>query len=127
MFQILASKEKIPSSASRWGGQATGGAEALWNSQMSYGGMGSHEMYGAGGQVNAEVGYGLPVGARFVGTPRVGYLASQYGRDYVMGYSLGLLDSQELRLELGVDAQRRENPRMGGVSNGILGRTTIGW
>ena len=38
-------------------------------------------MYGSGGQLNAEVGYGLPVGVRFVGTPRVGYSASQYGRD----------------------------------------------
>ena len=46
--------------APSWGGQATGGAEALWNSQMTYGSMGSHQMYGAGGQVNAEVGYGLP-------------------------------------------------------------------
>ena len=35
----------------------------------------------AGGEVNAEVGYGLPVGTRFVGTPRVGYSASQYGPD----------------------------------------------
>ena len=87
--------------APAWGRQATGGAEALWNSQMSYGGMSSHQMYGAGGQVNAEVGYGLSVGARFVGTPRVGYSGSQYGRDYLMGYSLGLLDSEELRLELG--------------------------
>ena len=30
-------------------------------------GMGSHQMHGAGGQLDAEVGYGLPVGARFVG------------------------------------------------------------
>ena len=112
--------------APSWGGQAAGGAEALWNSQMSYG-MGSHQMYGAGGQVNAEVGYGLPVGARLVGTPRVGYSASQYGRDYRMGYSLGLVNSEELRLELGVDAQRRESPQMGGVSKGVLGRATIGW
>ncbi len=44
-----------------------------------------------------------------------------------MGYSLGLLNSEDLRLELGVDAQRRENPQMGGVSNGVLGRATIGW
>ena len=113
--------------APSWGGQATGGAAALWNSQTAYG-MGSHQIYGAGGQVNAEVGYGVPVGARFVGTPKVGYsAASQYGRDYLMGYSLGLLNSEELRLELGVDAQRRENPQMGGVSNGVLGRATIGW
>ena len=38
-----------------------GGAEALWRSQMAYG-MGSHQMAGSGGQVNAEVGYGLPAG-----------------------------------------------------------------
>ena len=67
--------------APSWGGQATGGAEALWNSQRSYGGMGSHEVYGTGGRVNAEIGYGLLVGTRFVGTTRVGYPASQYGRD----------------------------------------------
>ena len=112
--------------APSWGGSATGGAEALWNSQMAYG-MGSHQMYGAGGQVNAEVGYGLPVGARFVGTPKVGYSASQYGRDYRMGYSVGLLNSEELQLELGVDAQRQENQQMGSASNGVLGRATLGW
>ena len=39
-----------------------------------------------------------------------------------MGYSPGLLNSQELRLELGVNAQRRESPHAGGVSNGVLGR-----
>ena len=103
-----------------------GGAEALWNSQMSYG-TGLHQMYGAGGQVNAEVGYGLPLGARFVGTPRVGYSASSYGRDYRMGYALGLLDSEELQFEVGVDAQRQENQQMGAVSNGVVGRASIGW
>ena len=30
---------------------------------MAYG-MDSHQMYGAGDRVDAEVGYGLPVGAR---------------------------------------------------------------
>ena len=38
-------------------------------------------MYGAGDRVDAEVGYGLPVGAQFVGTPRLGVTTSQYGRD----------------------------------------------
>ena len=109
--------------APSWGGQATGGAEALWYSQMSCGGMGSHQMYGAGRQVNAEIGYGLPVGARFVGTPRVGYSASQYGGTTPSGCST----AKSCGFELGVDAQRRENPRMGGVSNGVLGRATIGW
>ena len=51
--------------APSWGASAQGGAEALWGNQMAYG-MGSHQMYGSGGQVAAEVGYGLPVGAPFV-------------------------------------------------------------
>ena len=54
-----------------------GGADALWRSQMAYG-MGSHQMAGSGGQLNAEVGYGLPAG-RFVGTPSVGVRTSQTG------------------------------------------------
>ena len=89
--------------APSWGGQATGGAEALWGNQMAYG-MGSHQMYGSGGQVNAEVGYGLPVGARFVGTPRVGVRSSQFGQDYQVGYGLRLLEQGKLNFELGVDA-----------------------
>ena len=112
--------------APSWGGQAMGGAHALWGNQMAYG-MSSHDMYNAGGQVNAEVGYGLPVGARFVGTPRVGVSTSTYGRDYRMGYSLGLLDNRDLQVDVGMDAQRRESPMEGGTSDGFLGRATIGW
>ena len=93
---------------------------------MAYG-MGAHQMYGSGDRVDAEVGYGLPVGARFVGTPRVGGSTSTYGRDYRMGYSLGLLDSQDLRVDVGVDAQRRESPMEGGTGDGFLGGATIGW
>ena len=112
--------------APSWGGQATGGSEALWRSQMAYG-AGAHRMYGAGGQVNAEVGYGLPLGARFVGTPRVGLTTSQHGRDYRVGYTLGVLDQGGMQLELGVDAQRRESPMAGGADNGVLARAGIGW
>ena len=112
--------------APSWGGQAQGGAEALWGNQMAYG-MGSHQMYGAGGQLNAEVGYGLPVGARFVGTPRVGLTSSSYGRDYQVGYGLGVLDQGKVNFELGVDAQRRESAMHGEAGNGVMGRATVGW
>ncbi len=84
-------------------------------------------MHGADGQLNAEVGYGLPVGARFVGTPRVGLMSSAYGRDYRVGYGLGVLDQGKVNFELGVDAQRRESPAEGGASNGFMGRATLGW
>ena len=112
--------------APSWGGQAQGGAEALWGNQMAYG-MGSHQMYGSGGQLNAEVGYGLPVGVRFVGTPRVGLTSSPYGRDYRFGYGLGVLEQGKLNFELGVDAQRRESAMHGEAGNGVMGRATIGW
>ena len=101
------------------------GAEALWHGQMAYG-PGSHQLAGTGGQLDAEVGYGLPAG-RFVGTPRAGFRTSEYGRDFRMGYALGLLESRDLRFDVGVDAQRRENAQMGGADNGVLGRVSIGW
>ena len=112
--------------APSWGEQAQSGAEALRSGQMAYG-MGSHQMYGSGDRVDAEVGYGLPVGARFVGTPRVRLTTSQYGRDYRVGYGLGVLNRGKVNFELGVDAQRRESPMHGEASNGLLGRATLGW
>ena len=42
-----------------------------------------------GGRLDAEVGYGLPVGTRLVGTPRVGVGTSEWGREYRLGYHLG--------------------------------------
>ena len=108
-----------------WGGQARGGADTLWGGQMAYG-MGSHRMQGRG-QVNAEVGSGLPLGARFVGTPKVGLMSSAYGRDYRAGYGLGVLDREKVRFELAAEAQRQESPMQGEASNGVLGRATIGW
>ena len=103
-----------------------GGAEALWGNQMAYG-MGSHQMYGGGGQLNAEVGYGLPVGVRFVGTPRVGLRSSQYGRDYRVGYALGVLEQGRVHFEVGAEAQPRESATRGEASNGFMGRATRGW
>ena len=111
--------------APSWGGQAASGAQALWGREtmagMAHGGLAS------GNRLDGEVGYGLPVGRRFVGTPRVGFSTSQYGQDYRAGYGLGLLDRESLAFELGVEAQRRNSPMLGGTSNGMLGRATVGW
>ena len=112
--------------APSWGGSAQGGAEALWGGQMAYG-TGAQQMYGGGDRVDAEVGYGMPVGSRFVGTPRVGLTTSEYGRDYRVGYGLGVLDQGDVNFELGIDAERREMPMQGEASNGFMGRATVGW
>ena len=111
--------------APSWGGQATSGAEALWGREtmagMAQGGIAQ------GNRFDGEVGYGLPVGSRFVGTPRIGFSTSEYGRDYRVGYGLGVLDGESLNFELGVDAQRRESPLLGGAENGVLGRASLAW
>ena len=44
-----------------------------------------------------------------------------------MGYPIGLLDSEELQFEVGVDAPRRQTQQMGGASNGVVVRASIGW
>ena len=112
--------------APSWGGQATGGAESLWSGQMAHG-MGSHRMHGSGGQVDAEVGYGLAVGARFVGTPKVGVSTSTHGRDYRFGYGLAALDRGSVHFELGVEGRHRVSPMQPGADTGFLGKATLGW
>ena len=93
-----------------WGGESMNSTEALWGS-ASMGGMGQDRLLGGGGnRLDTEVGYGLPIGARFVGTPRVGLRTSEYGRDYRIGYGMQVLKQGHLNLELGIDAERRESP-----------------
>ena len=111
--------------APSWGGQATSGAQALWGRE-TMGGM-AHGGVAQGNRLDGEVGYGLPVGRRFVGTPRIGFSTSEYGQDYRVGYGLGVLDRESLAFELGVEAQRRNSSMLGGTSNGMLGRATLGW
>ena len=112
--------------APSWGGQATGGADALWG-RDTMAGLGTPGGLASGNRLDAELGYGLPVGRRFVGTPRFGVGATEHGRDYRLGYGLGVLNRGGLTFELGVDAQRRESPLANGTSNGVVGRATVGW
>ena len=102
--------------APSWGGQAQSGAEALWG-QETMAGL-AHGGVADGTRLEAEVGYGLAVGSRFVGTPRVGVGTSERGRDYRLGYSLGAIGDEGTTFEFGVDAQRRESPLQGGTDHG---------
>ena len=116
-----------------WGGDAMSGADALWGRE-SMGGMGQDRLLGGGGnRLDTELGYGLPIGARFVGTPRVGLRTSEYGRDYRVGYGMQVLEQGKLNLELGIDAERRESPVFhlqegsAGTDQRVLGRATVQW
>ena len=115
------------------GSTAMSGAEALWGRE-SMGGMGHGPLMNTGGQrLDTEVGYGLPIGSRFVGTPRAGVRTSEYGRDYRIGYGMQVLEQGKLNLQLGVDAERRESPlfqmqeQEGGTDQRVLGRATVQW
>ena len=44
--------------------------------------------------VSRTFGYGMAVGSRFVGTPKIGFGTSETGRDYRLGYSLGRLGGE---------------------------------
>ena len=111
--------------APSWGGQATGGAEALWGRETMAGL--THGGFASGDRLDAEVGYGLPVGSRLVGTPRFAVGTSGHGRDYRLGYSLGLSGGGGVAFRLGVEAHRREAPHAGDADNGFVGRATLGW
>ena len=116
-----------------WGGDAMSGAEALWGRE-SMGGMSHESVRGSGGhRLDTEVGYGLPIGSRFVGTPRAGVRTSEYGRDYRIGYGVGVLEQGRLTLQIGVDAERRESSLVqmqeqgAGTDQRVLGRATVQW
>ena len=111
--------------APSWGGQATSGAEALWG-QATMGGL-AHGSLASGNRLDGEVGYGLPVGSRFVGTPTLGVGTSADGRDYRLGYRLGALGGAGTAFELGVDAQRRERPLQGDTDHAARARATLRW
>ena len=81
----------------------------------------------------ALLAYGLPIGARFVGTPRVGLRTSKYGRDYRIGYGMHVLEQGRLNLQLGIDAERRTSPvsqmheTSGTADQRVLGTASMQW
>ena len=108
-----------------WGGQARSGAQALWG-RNTMAGMANGGVL-AGNRLEAELGYGLPVGSRLVGTPRFGIGASGYGRDYRLGYGLRLFEGGGMSFDLSIDANRRVGTGPGGAEHGVQGRLTARW
>ena len=117
--------------APSWGGDARSGADAMWGRETMAGL--AHNGAANGTRLDTEIGYGLPVGNRFVGTPRAGVSTSEYGRDYRLGYGMQVLEQGKLNLQLGIDAERRESPLFqmqeqgGGTDQRVLGRATVEW
>ena len=101
------------------------GVQALWGREtmagMADGGP------AAVGRLEAELGYGMPVGGRWVGMPSFGIGTSGHGRDYRLGYGLTVAQDGAMHFELGIDANRRESPSQGTTEHGVLGRLTARW
>ena len=108
-----------------WGGDATMNGQALWNQSASQ--MTPMDPTSNGSGINSEIGYGLPVGRRLVGTPTMGIRQSVYGRVYHLGYNLATLTHEGLSLQAEIDAQRRQIRGLDGIDHSIGARTTIGW
>ena len=108
-----------------WGGQATGGTEALWGRDAMTGlANGGHA---AAGSLAADLSYGMAVGGRLVGTPRIGFGTSGMGRDYRFGYGLGLIGATGPAFEFGADVQRRESINGNGGDHALVARFTARW
>ena len=115
-----------------WGGDALSGSEALWGRE-TMGGLGQDVLLAGGSRLDTEVGYGLPLGARFVGTPRVGVRTSEYGQDYRFGYGVAVLEQGDVDLQFAVDAERRVSPvfqlreASGAADQRVLGTARVSW
>ena len=112
--------------APAWG-NATSGTGRLWSARDATS-LAVGEDVEAEGRLEATVGYGMPVlGGRFTGTPEFGLGFSESGRDWRLGWRLGLAGSERGAFGLGVDATRHE-PADDGAPETRLGMTaTMRW
>ena len=111
--------------APQWGGQPHSSTRALWGRDTMAGFNGAG--VGPGNRFSGELGYGLPLRARFVGTPSLGFEISEYGRDLRLGYGMTMLETDGLRFDFRLDAQRRVSPLHEAPDQALLGNLTLGW
>ena len=112
--------------APTWG-NAVSGTERLWSerdaSAIAVGGEVEPE-----GRLEAIVGYGLPLlDGRLTGTPEFGLGLSESGRDWRLGWRLGLARSGRVDFGLGVEATRREPANDDAPENRVGLTATIRW
>ena len=108
-------------------GNAANGAERLWSARDATG-FSASERVESEGRLEATVGYGMPVlGGRFTGTSELGLGLSESGRDWRLGWRLGLAGSGRGAFGLGVEASRREPANDDTPENRIGLTATMRW
>ena len=90
------------------GAQAAGGADALLGRQ-TLADLAANDNGFASRRLELKLGYGVPAfGDRFTATPELGIGLSDAGREYRLGWRLGLAPGGASSFELGIEATRKE-------------------
>ena len=90
------------------GAQATGGADALFGRQ-TLAELAANDNGFESRRLELRLGYGLSAfGDRFTSTPELGVALSDAGREYRLGWKLGLVPGGPSSFEFGVEATRTE-------------------
>jgi len=90
------------------GAQARGGADGLLGRQ-TLDGLAANDNGFESRRLELKLGYGVPAfGARFTSPPELGVRLSDTGRDYRLGWRLGLVPGGPASFELGIEATRAE-------------------
>ena len=75
-----------------WGEDANTSADALWSRESMHGLRPHGYTNEVSNWLDTEIGYGVPIGTRLVGTPQIGFRNSEYGRDYRVGYRMEMVE-----------------------------------
>ena len=90
------------------GAQAAGGADALLGRQ-TLADLAANDNGFESRRLELRLGYGVPAfGDRFTSTPEMGAALSDGGREYSLGWKLGLVPGGPSSFELGIEATRKE-------------------
>ncbi len=94
------------------GASASGGMDALL-SRGTMAGLAANDNdndVDVAHRLEVKLSYGLPAfGSRFIGTPEMGFGFSDTGRDYSLGWGLGLARQDRTSLDLSLEGTRRES------------------
>ena len=92
------------------GASATGGVEALLSRDTLEGLAANDNGSGDRHRLDAKLGYGFSAfGGRFVSTPEIGHGFLDSGREYSLGWRLGLVRRNQAFLELALEGTLRES------------------
>ena len=105
---------------------STGGVNALMGRE-TLSGLGANDDSDTR-QLQLTAGYGIAMfGGRFTGTPELGIGLSGTGRDYRLGWQLGLCSGGGTSFELGLEATRRESANDNEAEDGVGLRVGVTW